>query len=317
MLWAPRTAHSGASHYGVAFLDQHPALKKAVANQYQAILVAGAAAFSALTLSPLPLLLLAGAELMTMPFLVERLKRRIEIERKHASRRAVALSREQLLEALPRPALARFERLRSLVDRVKQNYQGLSPESQAMVGDQGAKFGAILGSCLKRLWLLHRYDELESQTDADRLAREIDELQKKIAAGDQPPRVLAALTTNLEIRTELGKALDRNRSNRAALAAEIESLEALLELLLQKSVAATDATAFSAEIDDVLHHIEADAEAVEEMERLLQSIPADWSAEPEPEPPPMPLPSRRRGSVPPPPPPPPPAERAPRGRDRR
>ena len=298
----------------MAFLDQHPALKKAVANQYQAILLAGAAAFSALTLSPLPLLLLAGAELMTMPFLVERLKRRIEIERKHASRRAVALSREQLLEALPRPALARFDRLRHLVERVKQNYQGLSPESQAMVGDQSSKFGAILASCLKRLWLLHRYDELAAQTDADRLAREIAELQKRIDAPDQPERVRAALVTNLEIRTELRKALERNQSNRAALAAEIDSLEALLELLLQKSVAATDATAFSAEIDDVLHHIEADAEAVEEMERMLQSIPEDWTTEAEPQLPPLPIFDRRKEA---PPPPPPPPARTPRGRERR
>jgi hypothetical protein len=299
----------------VAFLDQHPALKKAVANQYQAILVAGAAAFSALTLSPLPLLLLAGAELMTMPFIIERLKRRIEIEKKHASRQAVALSREQLLEALPRPALARFERLRELVDRVRENYQGLSPESQAMVGDQAAKFGAILGSCLKRLWLLHRYDELRAQTDPVALADEIAALRTRIESPQQPERVRAALTKNLEIRGELLKALERNEANRAALAAEIDSLEALLELLLQKSVAATDALAFSAEIDDVLHHIESDAEAVEEMERMLQSIPADFTSEPEPSLPPLPELLKRRAA--PPPPPPPPPARTPRGRERR
>jgi hypothetical protein len=40
----------------LSFLERHPALKKAVANQYQAILAAGAIGFSAVTLSPLPLM---------------------------------------------------------------------------------------------------------------------------------------------------------------------------------------------------------------------------------------------------------------------
>ena len=45
----------------MAFLDRHPVLKRAVANQYQAILLAGAAGFSLLFANPLPLALLFGA----------------------------------------------------------------------------------------------------------------------------------------------------------------------------------------------------------------------------------------------------------------
>ncbi len=63
--------------------------------------------------------------------------------------------------------------------------------------------------------------------------------------------------------------MEKNAQNSAALAAELDSLESLLQLLLQKSVAATDATAFSAEIDDVLAQVEADDASVEEMERML------------------------------------------------
>ncbi len=67
--------------------------------------------------------------------------------------------------------------------------------------------------------------------------------------------------------------MEKNAQNSAALAAELDSLEALLHLLLQKSVAATDALAFSAEIDDVLAQVEADHASVEEMERMLGSLP--------------------------------------------
>ena len=256
----------------MGFLDRHPALRKAVANQYQAILLTGAAAFSALTLSPLPLLILAGAELMVMPFIVDRLKRRIAIEQKVASRAAVALTQEQLYDALPGQSRARYTRMRQLCDRVQQNYKGLSPASQGLVADQAAKFQVILASCLKRLWLLHKYDEMAAQADPAEVAVEITDLEKQIEDGRLAPRVREALEQKLEIQRQLQETLERNASNREALAAELDSLEALLNLLLQKSVAATDATAFSAEVDDVLQQIEADAASVREMEALVATL---------------------------------------------
>ena len=82
-----------------------------------------------------------------------------------------------------------------------------------------------------------------------------------------------ALEKNLEIQRQLVQAVEKNAQNSAALAAELDSLEALLHLLLQKSVAATDALAFSAEIDDVLAQVEADHASVEEMERMLGAMP--------------------------------------------
>jgi hypothetical protein len=264
----------------VGFLDRHPALAKAVVNQYQAILLAGAAAFSAVTLSPLPLLLFAGAELMVLPFLVERFKRRLAIEKKHASRQAVALTQEQQYEALTRTAQARFARLRELCQRVQQNYSGLSPESQRLIADQAAKFETVLASCLKRLWLLQKHDEMAEHTERDEVERAIAAAERQLAEGGLAPRVREALEQQLEIRRELARALERNAATREALAAELDSLEALLQLLLQKSVAATDATAFSAEIDDVLQHIEADAASVQEMETLLATLaPASAAAD--------------------------------------
>jgi hypothetical protein len=46
--------------------------------------------------------------MMTLPFLVERLKRRLEIEKKYAAREAVELSQDQQLAALPAAARGRL-----------------------------------------------------------------------------------------------------------------------------------------------------------------------------------------------------------------
>jgi hypothetical protein len=257
----------------VSFLDDHPVLKKAVANQYQAILVAGATAFSALTLSPLPLLLLAGAELMAAPFLFDRLKRRLEIEKKFAQRQFQTLSQEQQFAALSPQAKARFERLRQLCQRIQGNYRGLSPASQGVLAEQEAKFDGLLASCLRRLWLLQKYDEMIGSFDEGQAKAGIAKLEQALVEPGLDPRVKEARQKNLEIMEQLLDTVKKNVSSREALQAELDSLENLLQLLLQKSIAATDAAAFSLEMDDVLSQVEADAASVAEMEQLLGSLP--------------------------------------------
>lgn len=253
----------------MAWLDRHPVLRRAVANQYQAILAAGAVGFSVLLANPLPLLLYVGGNLMAFPFVFERLRRRLQIEKKFADRRAEEMSRDERLRALSNAAKARLERLRQLSDTILENYRGLSPASQTIVADQRAKFDAILDAFLRRIWLAERYEQLALSTDPELVQREIVELER---AGDEPDltdRVRDALEKNLEIKRQLLAALEQNDDHRVALSAELDSLEALIQLLLQKSIAATDAYAFSAEVDDVLAQAEADAASIEEMERLL------------------------------------------------
>jgi hypothetical protein len=257
----------------VSFLDRNPVFKRAVVNQYQAILLGGAAAFSVLTASPLPLLLLLGAEFMAAPVLFERLRRRIEIEKKHAAREVEGLSQEERYAELQPQARERFDRLQELCRRIESNYKGLSRESRALLAEQTQKFEAILASCLRRLWLLRKYDEMIAHFDEGATRAETKKLATALADRTLDARLREAWEKNLEIKEKLLETVERNRTSRAALQAELDSMESLLQLLMQKSVAATDAEAFSAEIDDVLAQAEADAASVQEMEQLLGSIP--------------------------------------------
>ncbi len=283
----------------MGLLTRYPALKAALANQYQAILAAGAVGFSVLMLSPLPLLLFAGVELMVMPMMIDRIRRRMEIEKKFAARNAVEMSQKEQWDALPAVHRARFERLRQLVGKVQANYKGLSVASQGIVAEQEAKFDVILAACLKRLWLLQKYDEMQNAFDEQQVEQEIAELRAVLAVpvteSDLEPRVREAIEKNLEIKEQLIGATKQNAGNRRALDAEIDSLESLLQLLFQKSVAATDAAAFTLEIDDVLHQVQADAASVEEMERMLGSLP-DLDSRPR-------LSAQIKQGIPPPPPP--------------
>jgi hypothetical protein len=277
------------------FLDRHPVLKRAFVNQYQVVLAAAATALSVATMSPLPWILLLGGNLVALPFTLERLKRRLEIEKKYADRQTEEMSQEQRYEELSPDAKARFQQFRRLCLQIQSNYRGLSAASQGILAEQGAKFDAIQASCLRKLWLAQRYELIIRNFDDRRLQGEIQQLEKAVQGEDVQERVREAWQQNLGIKRKLLETGERNEANRTALMAELDSLESLLQLLLQKSLAATDAGDFAANVDDIVAQAEADAASVAEMETLMSSMP-ELSTPP--------LSERLRQSAVPPPPPP-------------
>jgi hypothetical protein len=247
--------------------------KRAMVNQYQIILGMAAAALAVATLSPFPLLILLGGEMLAMPFLLERIQKRLEIEKKYAARQVETLSQEQRYEQLGLEAKGRFGQMKRLCEQIQEHYKGLSAESQGILADQAGKFDAILATSLRRLWLVQKYDQMVRAFDGLKVKQDCDKLRHQLASKDLQPRVREALEQNLEIKEKLVETVDRNSQNRTALLAELDSVESLLQLLLQKSIAATDAQAFSADLDDILSQAEADAASIQEMEALMGSMP--------------------------------------------
>ncbi len=254
-------------------LESHPVLKRAIANQYQVILTAAAVALSVATISPLPFLLLLGGEFVAMPFMFERLKRRLEIEKKYAARETESLSQAERYDQLPPEGKSRFDALQRLARQIQGNYRGLSAASQGIMAEYQDKFEAILSTCLRRLWLAQKYEQMIRAFDSGRVKTDIERLKAQLAQEGVAPRIKEAWQQNLAIKEKLLAAVDRNVANRTALLAELDSLDSLFQLLLQKSLAATDAQAFSAEMDDILSQAELDSASVQEMEQLLGSMP--------------------------------------------
>jgi hypothetical protein len=248
-------------------------VKRALVNQYQIILAMAATAASVATMSPFPFLILLGGELLAMPFLLERIQKRLEIERKYAARQTETLSQEQRYEQLSLEARGRFGQLKRLCGHITENHKGLSTESQSILAEQAEKFDVILATTLRRLWLVQKYEQMIRAFDGNKVRAEMDKLKYQLEQKELQPRVREALEQNLEIKGKLLETAERNQQNRTALLAEIDSVESLLQLLLQKSIAATDAHAFSADIDDILSQAEADAASIQEMEQLMGSMP--------------------------------------------
>jgi hypothetical protein len=254
-------------------LEGHPVIKRLLTHQSQLILAAGAVAASAALVSPLPILLLLGGELLSMPFLLERIQRRIEIEKKFAARQVATLSQEQRYEQLGPEARMRFSKIKRLTEQIQDNYRALSAESQSVLAEQIEKFGAIQATALRRLWLVQKYEQMIRSFDTMAVKKQIEALQGQLTATDVKQRIRDAWQQNLQIKEKLLETGEKNVLSRTALLAELDSLESLLQLLLQKSIAATDAEAFSTELDNILSQAEADAASVQEMEQLMGAMP--------------------------------------------
>jgi hypothetical protein len=277
-------------------------LRELIVNQYQAIVAAGAVAASVLTLTPIPLLLWLGSELVLLPILDSGPLRRLVARRKREAARKQTGERRQAMIASFDPASARrYAALHQLCRMIEANYQGLSGISQAYLSEQRGKLDNILEGIVHRMLALQRYQKLPTR-DPDDIEREIGQLERELAGDDLNERARAALEKNLELKKRLLASYSEVAGTMKALATELDSMASLLEVLHQNSLSLRDPQAIAEELDTIVRQSEDSDRIVREMEAMLQSDGA-WSADaaghlaadiPQVQVPPIPAPPRQK-----------------------
>jgi hypothetical protein len=276
-------------------------LRELIVNQYQAIVAAGAVAASVLTLNPLPLLLWFGSELVLLPILDSGPLRRLVSRRRREAARKLSDERRRAMIATFDPASARrYGALSAMCGMIEANYQSLTGISQAYLSEQRGKLDNILEGVLSRMLALQRYQKMPSRDPGD-IAREIGRLEAELAGGDLNERARAALQKNLELKRKLMASYEEIEGTMKALETELDSMASLLEVLHQNSISLRDPQAISEELDSIVQQSEASERIVREMEALLRSDSADWSADvaapasvPTVKVPPIPVPPRQK-----------------------
>jgi hypothetical protein len=248
-------------------------LRELLFNQYQAILLGGAAATSLIMMNPLPLIALIGGEFITLPILdsVPALRRRIQ-RRKNAEGQKEAEERRTAVIASFHPSAARrYLAMENLCKQIEANYQGLSGISQAYLIEQRQKLDMILDGCLHRMTALQRYERMLAGRDANDIEDEITRLEYELRQSESTDRARTALRNNIELKKRLLKSHTDARGTMKALALELDSMVSLLEVLHQNSISMRDPQAIASELDTIVRQSEDSERAVREMEALLQS----------------------------------------------
>lgn len=247
-------------------------LKELVLNQYQAIVLAGVAAISALSQSPLPLMVWGGGQLVLLPLLDSRPLRRYVARRREAeARKAIDTGRAVALEALEPTYARRYDAMQHLCSLIEANYQQLTGLSQAYIFEQRGKLNVILDGCLHRLLALQRYEAMLERRSERAIQQQILALDRELTQPGLQPRARAALEKNIQLKQQLLGSLAEARGTMKALATELDSMESLLEVLHQNSIAMRDPQAVAQELAAIAQQSQDSERVVREMEALVRA----------------------------------------------
>jgi hypothetical protein len=255
-------------------------LKDLIFNQYQAILLGGAAAASLISLNPLPLLALLGGEFILLPVLDSGpLRRLVKRRRNVVARREMETRRARLIASFTPEYAKRYRDMENLCRMIESNYQSLNGTSQAYLSEQRQKLDLILDGCLSRMLALQRYARMLASRDAEDIKEEIKHLDSEMRQPGLPDRARTALQKNIELKKKLIASDSEARGTVKALATELDSMASLLEVLHQNSIAMRDPQTFSHELDSIVRQSEDSERMVREMEALLGNSIGDLSLE--------------------------------------
>lgn len=254
-------------------------LRELIVNQYQAIVLGGVALASALTVSPLPMLLWAGAEMVLLPVLDSGpLRRLVNRKRREKVRAQEAQHRAALVASFDAGNARRYEALENLCRMIEANYQSLTGISQAYLSEQRGKLDHILEGCVSRMLALQRYEKMPYMRDPDELRMDIAALEHEVTDPDLTERAKAALVKNLELKRRLLESYSEVGGTMRALETELDSMASLLEVLHQNSISLRDPQAIAEELDTIVEQSEHSERVVREMEALLRSDAGAWTA---------------------------------------
>jgi hypothetical protein len=259
-------------------------LRELVVNQYQAIVLGGAALASLVTVNPLPLLVWLGSEMVLLPILDSGPLRRLVARRKLANSRAQASAeRSRLVGALTPQHAKRYAAMEELCRLIEANYQSLTGISQVYLSEQRQKLDQILQGYVQRLMALQRYEKMPMSRTSRDIEEEIEVLAQELADPGLNERAGAALKKNLELKRRLLESLSEVDGTVKALYTELDSMESLLEVLHQNSISLRDPQAISQELDAIVRQSEESDRIVREMESLLRGGTEGWQGDLRPE----------------------------------
>jgi hypothetical protein len=243
--------------------------------QYNLIALAGAAAFAAVSQSPLPLVLAAGLELIylsTVPRL-PRFRRLVRSRRYEAEKRRHAESLESMLGELPTESRKRYATLHAMCETIRANHARLSSTSQILVGQMEERLQGLLQAYLRLLHAEAEHERYVRTTDGEAIKREIAGIERRLSSDS--PKVQEINTKRIEILRKRVEKFETIRENRQVVQAQCAAIEDMLELMRDQSVTMRDPNELSDRLESLVREVEQTEQTVREVETIFQTAVAE------------------------------------------
>ena len=245
-------------------------IKEAFKWQYNLIALGGAAAFSVMAGSPLPVILAAGAELMYLASVpnMSAFQRLVRSWRYADEKRDHDDNLRAMQSALPPEIRDRVRHLEGFVEAIRRNYARLSSTSQAFIGQIETQLQGLMTAFVRLANSDVQHVQYLQTTDANAIRNEVKYLTDRLPK--DPPKVQEINKKRIEILDKRVEKYQRIRENRQVIDAQCRAIEDVLQLIHDQSITMTDPQQVSDRLESLVKDVEQTEGSVREMEAIFQ-----------------------------------------------
>lgn len=252
-------------------------IKEAFNNQYNWIGLIAAGAFAVVSVSALPILLAAGAELMYLATIPnnKRFQRLIRSQKLAEEKQQTQQSLSDLLKTLPGDLQTRYIKLAEVCGGIRANFAQLSSTSQIFVEQMDSRLEGLLHGYARLLQAACQQRQYVKTVDPAGIQNEIAALQKRL--NSDPPKVQEIEKKRVEILSKRLEKFQKISENRQVVDAQIAAMEDVLQLVRDQSITMRDPQQVSDQLDNLVKDVEQTEETVKQMEAIFSSLPGEMS----------------------------------------
>lgn len=251
--------------------DPESYVRHAFVQQLNLAALGGAAVASIALLSPLPLLIAVGAELVYLGAVpsLPRFKRHVRALREHDRQLLEKSATETLLEGLSPNQRESYLSLRDLHHRILENYSRV-PGGNVLAETSAYRMDGLLASFVRLLSTLNSYRRYLTNTDRKAIEKELADLTAEVAAtsfGDSE-KVHEVKARRVEILGKRLERFDRAAESRELISHQLASIDDFMRLLHEQSITLRDPDVLGQQLEHLAIEIQATDETVREMEKF-------------------------------------------------
>lgn len=252
-------------------------VKEALKHQYNWIALAGAAAFSLVSLSGLPIVLAAGLELIYLSVIPNssRFKRFVRSLKYEEEKRRREVKLTDILQALAPAQRTRYTALQSLCEHIRANYRQLSSTSQMFIAQMQDRLDGLLGAYIRLLSAAQLHAVLLKNTDPGQINRELKQLQAEL--DNQPAKVQDINRKRIEILNKRLEKYGKLQENAKVIDAQCAAIEDVLQLIRDQSVTLRDPQQVSEQLGGLVNEVEETERTVQEVEAIFELAEPDMA----------------------------------------
>jgi len=250
-------------------------VKAAFHWQYNWISLVGAGVFALVAGTALPLLLVAGLELMYLAVVPQssRFRRLVRSWQLADEQLKHQQKLQEMLQNLSPEMQSRYVHCTQICGSIRTNFAQLSAQSQIFLQQIDTSLQGLLSGYARLLFAAWQQQQYLTSTAPDGIKREIASLQKTLST--EPARVQEINQKRIEILNKRLEKFDKIAENRKVVEAQLAAVEDVLMLVRDQSVTMRDPQQVSDRLDNLVHDVEQTEQTVQQVETIFSDLSPD------------------------------------------